>query len=125
MHIVTAPLAVLADATGRKCYYYRDATLPEDLPAAEVARVVGIGLVAEVEHTSETQSSAEPGTTGPETTGTDTATDTASAETSAGKPMRPPQAGLKADWVAYRVATGQLTEEQAEAMSKQELIDLE
>lgn len=48
-HVVTGPLAILTDATGKQRYYYAGTVLPEDLPAEEVKRLVATGLVAPVD----------------------------------------------------------------------------
>lgn len=48
-HMVTGPLAILKDATGKQRYYYAGTVLPEDLPADEVKRLVATGLVSKVD----------------------------------------------------------------------------
>ena len=48
-HEVTGPLAVVKDVNGKLRYYYTGAVLPEDVPAAEVARLTAIGLVSPVD----------------------------------------------------------------------------
>lgn len=47
-HMVTGPLAILTDATGKQRYFYAGTVLPEDLPADEVKRLVATGLVSKV-----------------------------------------------------------------------------
>lgn len=48
-HMVTGPLAILKDATGKQRYFYAGTVLPEDLPADEVKRLVATGLVSKVD----------------------------------------------------------------------------
>jgi hypothetical protein len=46
--IVSGPLVIAKKADGSDLYLYEDAILPDSVPADEVKRLVGLGLVREL-----------------------------------------------------------------------------
>lgn len=93
-HLVSGPLAVVRDDTGKLRYYYQGTVLPEDLPAAEVDRLVDIGLVEEFELV--------------EGTVTDVGLQDIEGQTTGDLVVlpRPKAVAGKQSWVDYRVSQG-------------------
>lgn len=48
-HVVTGPLVIAKTAANELIYLYKDAPIPDDVPADEVQRLVDTGLVAKVD----------------------------------------------------------------------------
>ncbi|MFE3196259.1 hypothetical protein ACFXHA_45190 [Nocardia sp. NPDC059240] len=108
--VVTSPLVVVADNSGRLRYHYAGTVIPE-ISRADAERLLADGLVAAV---------ASPLSDVPVDEGQDDH-DTDEGPVDVPDPDRPKQAAPKEDWVAYAVAQG-LAEAEAEAMSKTDLI---
>ncbi len=120
-YTVSAPLALAKGTDGRIGYYYRGATLEDNVPAEEKQRLVDLGMVTaqealppigwdpSVDFGTEIPSvvTGEPAVASPDTTPED------------GKPGT---AASKADWVNYATSRG-LSREEAEAATKADLID--
>jgi hypothetical protein len=125
--IVTGPLAVVTDATGKLRYYYHGTVLPPDLPAAELSRLTKVGLVGPVEVLTVPVGAVTTGPTGPALVTLTGPADVpanidepASVDDAAGSPPAP--SAPKAEWVDYAADSGTPRDE-AEAATKQELID--
>lgn len=109
-HVVTGALAVVADATGVKRYYYQGTVLPEDLPSTELQRLTEIGLVArEVAPAVHVDAAPPKG-------------DPPKGESSKPEPARPADVASKGTWVEYAVSRG-TDRRTAEAMTRPQLID--
>jgi len=109
---VTAPLATGKDSAGKLHYWYTGAVLPDGIPADELTRLVGRGLIREIppaDLPASTDEDAGPdGTTAPART-------TPTVD-------RPKKVAPHATWIDYAVARG-MDRDQAAKMSKGELID--
>lgn len=106
-YVVTGPLAVVRDSAGKLHYFYAGAVLPEHLPAEELKRLEGRGLLAKV---------AEPVAAKPQA---DPPSDPAGDGSA---PDRPSAAGAKAAWVEYAVAQG-MDRDEADKLTRDQLVD--
>lgn len=61
-NVVTGPLAIVRDDTGKLRYYYQGAVLPKDLPKHEIDRLVKAGLVGQEKELVAQADSDEPST---------------------------------------------------------------
>jgi hypothetical protein len=105
-YTVTGPVALLTDSAGKIHYYYKDATLPEDMREDERARLLDLGLIGEIDDAGLVVAVvAEPVTT--------SSTDTVE---------RPKLTAPKSAWDDYAVSRG-MTREEAESLGKSELIE--
>lgn len=48
-YVVVGPLVVARGADGKQRYLYKDAPMPDDIPAEEIKRLVATGLVADAD----------------------------------------------------------------------------
>ncbi len=109
--IVTAPVVVVPDATGKLRYHYRGAVLDE-LSEYDYDRLVARGMVADLGRPAVAVVDPDPDGDG----------ESGQAEQSGtGDLERPKQAAPKEAWVEYAVARG-MSEAEADALTKAELI---
>ncbi|MBF6399779.1 hypothetical protein IU438_28835 [Nocardia cyriacigeorgica] len=115
--IVTAPVVVVPDATGKLRYHYRGAVLDE-LSEHDYDRLVARGMVADLGRPAVAVVDPDPDGDG----GPDGGGESGQAEQSGtGDLERPKQAAPKEAWVEYAVARG-MSEAEAEDLTKAELI---
>ncbi|MDV7194612.1 hypothetical protein [Mycolicibacterium fortuitum] len=100
-YIVDAPLVLARDQEGKVHHCYQGAVIPW-LPADLAAHLLELGMVRKV---SASEPAEEP---------------KGESDEASGQPLR---AAPKADWVDFAVSKG-ADRDEAEALNKQELIDL-
>ncbi|WP_280471171.1 hypothetical protein [Nocardia cyriacigeorgica] len=115
--IVTAPVVVVPDATGKLRYHYRGAVLDE-LSEYDYDRLVARGMVADLGRPAVAVVDPDPDDD-PDPDGDGESRQTEQSGT--GDLERPKQAAPKEAWVEYAVARG-MSEAEADALTKAELI---
>lgn len=103
---VTAPLVLAKDRTGKVRYHYYDTVIPW-LSKAQATHLLDLDLVTEIPDVPEEVSEGEVGQELP---------DPDVAE-------MPNRVSPKAEWVAYAAATHDISEEEADELTKAELIE--
>jgi hypothetical protein len=93
---VVTPVAVVRDESGNFHHFYQGAAVPEGFDQEDVDRLVGEGFLVEDEDVAEVEE------------------DDAVAA--------PAKSASKADWVDFVVANYELTEDEANAKTKDELV---
>lgn len=104
-YTVTGPVALLTDSAGKIHYYYKDATLPEDMREDERKRLLDLGLIGEIDDG-----------------GLLVAVVAEAPASSTDTVERPKLTAPKSAWDDYAVSRG-MSREEAESLGKSELIE--
>lgn len=102
-YIVSGALATVKDAAGALHYRYQGARLPEGIDDEQLARLVSLGLIKKVEPETEEQAPSE--------------------ENASGEAERPSDRASKAVWVDYAVEHGDMTREDADKLTRDQLAE--